>query len=60
MASPTKGELFLGLSSSELKLICLGVLYNDAGKVCPYSHYLVFTHIVLYFFLYNQNHHCWI
>ncbi|KAL1965886.1 hypothetical protein VTN77DRAFT_5019 [Rasamsonia byssochlamydoides] len=33
MASPAKGELFLGLSNSELKLIVLGVLYNDAGKI---------------------------
>lgn len=49
MASPAKGELFLGLSNSELKLICLGVLYNDAGKVCPF----VFTLTFLYSLLQN-------
>jgi hypothetical protein len=37
MASPaTKTDLFLGLSNSEMKLITLGIVCNDSGKVCIY------------------------
>jgi hypothetical protein len=31
--SSEKPEVFLGLTNCELKLIVLGVLYNDSGKV---------------------------
>ena len=45
--SSEKPEVFLGLTNCELKLIVLGVLYNDSGKVQSVSFYVDISHSLL-------------